>query len=247
MSSKLPFNFNVLIWCVLLLSPLATKAQYGTTQGLILLSGEVVDEEGNGLPDVHIQNMTNKQVTVSDESGFFSIYLHRTHNLRFSAVGYRPFYFIPNENNQASSQYEEIRLTSTTIALSEVTIHSDREERATEMMIPPPGEPLFTIGYQGEQTPVKANAGNPVSLLYYWLSKEGKQQRKLEELLKQEKVQKLVDKRFENEEFWQMTGLVGEELEEFKAFCGMSDLFIISSSDYDFLLRVKDCFSKFKN
>jgi hypothetical protein len=233
-------------WCLLLLSHGVVQAQYGTTQGLVLFSGEVVDEEGNGLADVHVQNMSSKHVTVTDRSGFFSIYLHRTHRLRFSAVGYRPFYFSLNEHNPASSQYELITLKSATIALSEVTVHSEKEERATEMMLPPPGKPLFSFGYQGEQTKIKPNVGNPVSLLYYWLSKEGKQQRKLEALLKQEKIKKLVDKRFDSDEFWQITALTGQELEEFKNFCGMSDLFILSASDYEFLLRIKDCYNKFK-
>jgi hypothetical protein len=70
--------------------------------------------------------------------------------------------------------------------------------------------------------------------------------RKLEELQKQGKISGHVDERFESELFWELTGLVGEELEEFKAFCNMSDTFIIYSSEYDFILKVNQCFDEFK-
>lgn len=222
------------------------QAQYGTTEGLILLSGEVLDEEGNALQDVHVQNMGNKQVTVTDNSGFFSIFLHKSHNIRFSAVGFRPTYFTPHENSRASL-YKVIKLRSKATALNEITIRPDDVERATEMMMLPPGQPLFSIGFQGEQEDFKPGVGSPISALYNLFSKESKQQKKLEELLKQDKLKGLVDERFEREDFWELTGLVGDELEEFKEFCGMSELFIMTATDYEFLFRVKNCFNKFKN
>jgi hypothetical protein len=231
---------------ILLLFTNQVKAQYGTTQGLILLSGEVVDDEGNGLKDVHVQNMGNKNVTVTDNSGFFSIYLHKSHNLRFSAVGFRPTYFTPSENSRASV-YKVVKLRSVATALSEITIRPDEVERATEMMIPSPGEPLFSIGFQGEQEDFKPNIGSPISALYNLFSKDSKQQKKLEELLKQDKLQELYDQRFERDDFWQLTGLSGAELEEFKEFCGMSELFVITATDYEFILRVKSCYDKFNN
>lgn len=222
------------------------QAQYGTTEGLILLSGEVVDENGKPLKDVHIQNMGNKQVTVTDNSGFFSIFLYKDHNLRFSAVGFRPTYFTTKANSK-SSIYQVIKLRSTSVALNEITVTARKEARATEMMIPPEGDPLFSIGYQGEQKEVKPNVGSPISALYNWLGKEGKQNKKLEELLKQDKIKEIAGKRFESEEFWQLTGLVGPELEEFKDFCGMTDLFLATATDYEFLVRVKACYENFNN
>ena len=222
------------------------RGQYGTTEGLVLLSGEVVDPDGQGLIDVHVQNLNNRQVIVTDQTGFFSIYVHPTHRLRFSAVGYRPYYLEIEVDEGTIDLYEVIKMRRETIALDEITIKAEEVERATEMMMPPPGEPLFTIGYQGEQMPVKPNLGNPISYLYYWLSKEGKQMRKLEELKKQGKITGDVDARFESELFWELTGLVGEELDEFKEFCNMSDAFIRYSSDYDFIFKVRQCYDEFK-
>lgn len=227
--------------------PTEIKAQYGTTEGLILLSGEVVGPEGTGLMDVHVQNLNNRQVTVTDNTGFFSIYVHHTHRLRFSAVGYRPFYLEIEVQDDENNLYEVIKMRRETIALDEITITPEEIERATNMMMPQSGEPLFSIGYQGEPGAVKPNVGNPISFLYYWFSRGGKQMRKLEELKKQGKISGQVDDRFESELFWELTGLVGEELEEFKAFCNMSDSFIMYSSEYDFILKVNQCFDEFKN
>ena len=144
------------------------------------------------------------------------------------------------------SVYEVIDLQPLTIALDEVTIKPEEEERATEMMRPPPGEPLFIIGYQGEQKEVKPDLGSPVSLLYYLLSKRGKEIRKLEKVKEQERIAKLVDDRFLTKEFLELTGFSGEEVLAFREHCMMSDAFVIYSTDYEFLVKVQNCLKTYK-
>ena len=87
---------------------------------------------------------------------------------------------------------------------------------------------------------------NPISLLYNWLSNEGKQERKLEELLQQEAIKKLVSQRYESDLIWEITGLSGEELNEFKNHCNLPASFVIKASDYELLLRIKECFNNFE-
>lgn len=115
------------------------------------------------------------------------------------------------------------------------------------MMRPLPGEPLFTIGYQGEQEKSKPNVGNPISMLYYWLGKEGKQLRKLAKIQEKEQINELVRARFETEQFLELTGFTGAEVEDFRDHCAMSDDFVILATDYEFLLRVRQCLKDFNN
>lgn len=211
----------------------------------ILLSGEIVSPAGTPIEGVHILNTNTNQLSISDEYGFFSLTMYKSHVLRFSAVGFRTYYFTLKKGNE-NVTYKRITLQTVTVGLKNVDIIAKEEPRAENLFKPKPLPPPFVFGYQGEQHEVKPNLGNPVSLLYNWLSKEGKQKRQLEELLQQEEIKNLVAKRYESDLIWELTGYAGEELERFKKYCNLSDYFVTHASDYDFLLKVKTCFNTYE-
>ena len=216
------------------------------TENYILLSGEIISPAGTPIEGVHILNTNTNQLSVSDENGFFSLTMYKSHILRFSAVGFRTYYFTLKPANKENVIYKRITLQTITIGLKNIDIVAKEEPRSENLFKPKPLSPSFVFGYQGEQHEVKPNLGNPVSLLYDWLSKEGKQKRQLEELLKQEDIRKLVAARYESDIIWELTGYTGAELESFKEYCNLSDYFVTHASDYDFLLHVKSCFNTYE-
>ncbi len=229
----------------------AVFSQYGTTEGLVLLTGEILQEDGvTPLADVHVYNQNNTNVSVSDPSGFFSMYVSKIHVVRFSSVGYEPFSFsIPGDFDR-DVYYIQIELKQSTVALKPVTVYG--EEEKTESMLTREVAPNPLQGIQlgtlvGEARPVNPTLANPVSLLWDWFSKEGKEKRKLKELLKQDALRDMVDLRFESDLMWQLTGLYGEELEKFKRYCNLPQNFVLNASEYDFLLAVKTCYYQYKN
>ncbi len=225
-------------------------SQYGTTQGLVLLTGEILQEDGiTPLPDVHIYNQNNTNVTVSDPTGFFSMYVSKIHVLRFSSVGYDAFFYSIPGDFDGDVYYIHIEMKQSTIALRPITVYGTEEKTESmltrEVLKPMPGVQFGTL--VGEARPVEPNLGNPVSLLWDWFSKEGKEKRKLKELLKQDALRHKVDMRFESDLIWQLTGLYGEELEKFKRYCNLSQNLVLHANEYDFLLTVKTCYYKYKN
>lgn len=214
--------------------------------GYILLSGEIVSPAGTPIEGVHILNTNNNKLAVSDENGFFTLTMHKSHVLRFSAVGFRTYYFTLREKDKDKMLYKRITLQTITVGLKNVDIVAKEEPRAENLFRPKPLPPPFKFGYQGEQHEVKPTLANPVSLLYNWLSKEGKQKRQLEELLKQEEIKKLVAQRFDSDLIWELTGYTGDELERFKEHCNLSDYFVANASDYEFLLKVKQCYNTYE-
>lgn len=226
-------------------------AQYGTTRGLILLTGEVQSEGGlRTLPDVHVYNQNNTQVIVTDPTGFFSIYVSKVHVIRFSSVGYDPFYFSIPGDFVGDVFYVNIEMKQSITALRPLTIYGKEEE--TESMLsrdtgPNPLEHIQLGTLQGEARAIEPTLANPVSLLWDWFSKEGKEKRKLKEILARDEIKSTVDKRFDSELIWELTGLYGNELENFKRYCNLPEGFVIQSSEYDFLLAVKKCYYKYKS
>jgi carboxypeptidase-like protein len=215
------------------------------TGGYMLVSGEIVSPAGTPIDGVHILNTNNNDLAVSDKSGFFSLSMHKSHVLRISSVGFKTYYYSLKKYNQENITYVKITLQTVTVGLKNIDIIAKEEPRAEHLFRPQANPPPFSFGYQGEQHKVKPNVMNPISMLYEWLGKEGKQNRKLEELLKDEAVRKLVSNRYESDLFWELTGYTGSQLEKFKQHCNLSDYFVINSSDYEFLLVIKECYNSY--
>ncbi|VAX34907.1 hypothetical protein MNBD_UNCLBAC01-462 [hydrothermal vent metagenome] len=213
--------------------------------GYLLLSGEVVSPASTPIDGVHILNTNTNELSITDETGFFSLSMHKSHVLRISSVGFKTHYYSLKENILEDVSYVKITLQTVTVGLKNINIIAKEEPRAKNMFRPKPIPAPFSFGYQGEQHKVKATALNPISLLYNWLSKEGKQNKKLEELLKQEGIRKLVANRYESDLIWELTGFTGEELIRFKAYCNLSDYFVANSSDYEFLFKIKECYNSY--
>ncbi len=220
------------------------KAQ-NNSGGYILLSGEIVSPANTPIDGVHILNTNTNSLAITDNTGFFSLSMHETHVLRISAVGFKTYYFSLKQHNKKSISYIKITLQTVTMGLKNVDIVAKEEPRAEHLFRPKPIPAPFTFGYQGVQHEVKPTVMNPISLLYDWLSKEGKQNKKLEELLKQEAVRKLVENRYESDLIWELTGYAGPELERFKKHCNLSDYFVYNTTDYELLLKIKNCYNTY--
>ena len=65
----------------------------------ISLIGKVVDANNKQIPYAHITNLNNKNSTVSNFSGSFSIYINLYDTLLISAIGYKSKEFKINTNN----------------------------------------------------------------------------------------------------------------------------------------------------
>lgn len=211
----------------------------------LLLSGEIVSPADTPIDGVHILNTNTNELAITDQSGFFSLSMHKTHVLRISAVGFKTYYYSLRHPINTDINYVRITLQAVTVALKNIDIIAKEEPRAENLFRPKPLPSPFSFGYQGIQHGVKPTAMNPISLLYNWLSKEGKQNKKLEELLNEDEVKKIVSQRYESDIIWELTGYTGKELENLKKHCNLSDYFVANSSDYDFLYRIKKCYNSY--
>ncbi|MBO9639995.1 MAG: hypothetical protein J7576_17630 [Siphonobacter aquaeclarae] len=89
-------------------------------------------------------------------------------------------------------------------------------------------------------------AQSPISLLYELFSKRAKGLRKLAVFQQEDRKHKLAETRYNEQFVNQITKLEGLELEQFMRFCPIPDDFILRSSEYDLMQKVKDCYKKFK-
>ncbi len=242
---KLKLVATIFFLSVIIISNYGTLIAQTNSGGYILVSGEIVSPANTPIDGVHILNTNTNELAIADESGFFSLSMHTSHVLRISAVGFKTYYYLLKKRDIEHITYIKITLQTVTVGLKNVDIVAKEEPRAENLFRPKPIPAPFSFGYQGVQHKVKPNVMNPISLLYNWLSKEGKQNKKLEELLKQEAVRKLIANRYESDIIWELTGYAGAELERFKQHCNLSDYFVANATDYEFLVRIKDCYNSY--
>ena len=108
----------LLIW--LMTIPIATKGQKGQT---VQVTGVVLEHDSlQALPFTSIRIMNSKQGTVSDNTGYFSLFIIAGDTLQFSNVGYKTAQFILPEA-LATEHYSLIQLMQKdTILLDQITI-----------------------------------------------------------------------------------------------------------------------------
>lgn len=236
--------FYWLLTLVFIFSSLKAFTQIDDS-GYLLVSGEIVNAANTPIEGAHILNTSTNELAISDASGFFSINMHTSHVLRISSVGFKTYYFNLRKAQIPNSSFLKITMQTVSVGLKNVDVVAEKELRATNLFRPKPTPLPFNFGYQGQQKAIKPTVLNPVSLLYNWLSKEGKQNRKLEELLKQEEIRKWIAQRYESDIVWELTGYTGKELEAFKIYCGLTDTFVKNASDYDFLVKIRACYNAY--
>ncbi|HAA14486.1 MAG TPA: hypothetical protein DCE41_23505 [Cytophagales bacterium] len=219
-----------------------------TAEGRILFSGEVKNAEGKPLADVHIVNQFNREVTITDATGFFSTYISKHHTLHFTSVGYETHIFTVNRSFGGDMLYQEIVLQPKTYTLREVTVEDENEVIETVVRKPPP-EPMPDLGTLRGRTPVPVQPNliqNPISYFYELWGDKPKQRRKVQELLREQRLDSIAYARLSGDKVWELTGLYGDRLIAFKEYCNLPPEFYLYASDYEFLITIRQLYARFQ-
>ena len=236
------FSFLLGTWAT------AVAQNYTTAEGRILLSGLVVNEAGEPMADVHIVNQFNRQVTITDASGFFTIYISKHHVLHFTSVGYETYVFRVDRDFEGDMLYKEVEMIVKPISLREFTVKDQEEEIETVVRVPEP-EPTIDVGTLRGRTPVPVEPTlmSPISYFYEIFGNKPQQRRKVQELLRQQRLDSIAYARLSGEKVWEMTGLFGERLVEFKEFCNLPPEFYLYANDYEFFTTIRLLYTRFQN
>jgi len=219
-----------------------------TAEGRILLSGEVKNSQGQPLADVHIVNQFNREVTITDASGFFSTYISKHHTLHFTSVGYETHIFTVNREFGGDMLYQEVVLQPKTYALREVTVEDESEEVIETVVRKPAPQPLPDLGTLQGRTPVPVAPSmmSPISYLYEMWGSKPKQRRKVQSLLRQQRLDSIAFARLSSDDIWELTGLYGDRLIDFKEYCNLPPEFYLYASDYEFLITIRHLYARFQ-
>ena len=248
---KLVKNFSFVILVAILLSIFSiSKGQDGGRY----VSFRVVDEiSGNPVELAHVINVTKKDATISDLLGYFKIYLGVGDTITVSSLGYFKKEIFNWGQYKDDSLFYTLKLKPRSYELKEVkfTWFSDSDsflKGFLNLRVPLTKEErdLERIGEYFNRTIRRLDLKNlpqSTSGATFGIDWLAKQNMALNERLEKEKRQRAIERKFSAGMVEALTGLKGNEVFWFMAYCEFTDDYILKSSDYEIRLRI---INKFK-
>lgn len=177
-------------------------------QKSLRISGTVLQSDrSTPVPGATVVKLNSKLGVLTDENGQFKIDVAQQDTLLIRAVGFKPVLYLPKPL-PVSELRINIIMNEDSVLLGEVEITSrpspEMIQRALRNMKRTQSSQVKKPGYiPGLEPPPPPAApvptiGSPATLIYDLLSKEGKEKRKLNELLKQQEYER---QRKEQEEY----------------------------------------------
>jgi hypothetical protein len=174
--------------------------------------------------DVFVRDNQNRQMTLTDSKGNFSIRTETGHTLVFSAPGYvSDTLYVTDFTNK------KIELVTQTIALRQVNISAKREAFDAHKE------------YPEVYTRAKVYPLSPTS----WFSKEAKDARRLKKYFKHEEEERHVDEVFTMNYVQSIIPLRGQELENFMTLYRPSYAFIKNNNGPSLAVYINDSYKKY--
>ena len=190
-----------------------------------LLKGTVFeDATNNRLQDVFIRDVTNKQFTLTDKQGNFSIGTETGHLLIFECPGYNSdtLYVV-------DMAPKKILLGVKSIALREVAINANRA----------------TFDPHKEYPDVYEKSKVYVLSPSTWFSKEGKDARRLKHYFQHEAEERHVDAVFTRTYVGSIVPLKGQDLENFMTLYRPTYQFLMNNNGPSLAAYINDCYKKY--
>ena len=201
----------------------------------VKIKGFAIDQEnGNKLINILVVNKSNGNGTFGDRFGNYVMNVGKNDSIVISAIGYSSFIFSLKDSSMKSVYTISPALKKPVVYLRPVTIIAERELEDIE-------KDIQDLGYSRQDYMVSGIDvfQSPITFLYQAFSRRERSKRKLAELLNEEKKRDLLKELFRKYVDYHIINLEDEEFDEFIDYCNVSDEFIKSTTQYEFLMFVK--------
>jgi hypothetical protein len=204
----------------------------------IRIEGRVRDPHGQGIPNAIIVNNRTKTGSFGNSGGFYSIVCEKTDTLSITALSYYTRQLCMKDSVLKDVYHPTIFLDDRTYMLPVVEFISPRDLEAIE-------EDLRGLGFDENQFKT-ATVSSPITFLYEQFSKRERSKLEVSRMVYEDKKRALLKELFHLYVDYDIIELTNEEFDAFIDFMHVSDDFIRQSSQYEFLIFVKEEFQQYK-
>ncbi len=239
--SKLKKKIIFFLVSSLVLTVESCSAQTDSTFKKINITGKVFDENAQPLSNAIIINMRSKAGQFGKSDGTFQISCLQNDVITITSLGYssREFSF---KDSASKSNFEiEIYLDVRAYRMPEVVIFAPRDLERIQ-------NDIASLGYNENDYMLSGinAAQSPITFLYQQFSKKEQSKRLVAQLENEDRRRDLLRELFHHYVAYDIIDLDKEEFDYFIDYMHVSDDFLKSSSQYDFLIYVKDKFRDYK-
>ncbi len=219
----------------LLLFVFLSLAGYSQT---IRIEGRVRDPHGQGIPNAIIVNNRTKTGSFGNANGFYTIVCEKSDTLSITALSYYTRQLCMKDSVVKDVYHPTIFLDDRTYMLPVVEFISQRDLESIE-------EDLRGLGFDENQFKT-ATMQSPITFLYEQFSKRERSKLAVSRMEYEDKKRALLKELFHLYVDYDIIELTNEEFDAFIDFMHVSDEFIRQSTQYEFLIFVKEEFQQYK-
>ena len=205
---------------------------------IIRIEGRVRDPHGQGIPNAIIVNNRTKTGSFGNSSGYYSIVCEKTDTLSITALSYYTRQLCMKDSVLKEVYFPTIFLDDRTYMLPVVEFISPRDLEAIE-------EDLMSLGFDENQFKT-ASVSSPITFLYEQFSKRERSKLAVAKMEYEDRKRALLKELFHLYVDYDIIELTNDEFDAFIDFMHVSDEFIRQSSQYEFLIFVKEEFQQYK-
>jgi hypothetical protein len=206
-----------------------------------VIHGILRDEQDQPIPNAIIINKSTKKGSFGKPNGSFDLKCQRGDTLAITSLGYQTRY-VTYTDSLLSQRFElKLYLETRTYMLAEVEVFAPRDLEQIQ-------EDIMKLGYNEDDYMISGiNAiSSPITFLYQQFSKKEQSKRKVAYLENEDRKRSLLKELFRLYVDYEIIALNDEQFDDFITYLNVSDEFLIQSSQYDFLVFVKDRFRDYK-
>ncbi len=204
---------------------------------LIRIKGKVFEERGQPVPNCIILNLRTQQGIFGMPDGSFVVECRPTDTLTITCLGYHARQLCYKDSAVKTVYYPRVFLNERNYSFSTLNIFAPRDLDDIQ-------RDIQSLGYDEDDYMLSGiNAvASPITFLYQQLSKKEQSRRVVAELENDDRRRDLLKELFRIYVDYKIIDLTNEEFDDFITYLNVSDEFLIQSSQYEFLVFVKDRF-----
>ncbi len=218
---------------------LASYSQVDST--IIQVSGRIKEENSQPISNVIVINQRTKTGAFGKADGSYTVSCFKSDTLVITSLGYysRKISFKDSIPREVYRPVTYLDFRTETLATVEIFAPKDLEQIQKE---------IEDLGYNEEDYMISGISAvvSPITFLYQQFSKREASIREKARLENEDKKRALLKDLFHHYVDYDIIQLSNEQFDDFITYLNVSDDFLKSSSQYDFLIYVKEKFKDYK-
>lgn len=230
-----------ILYCVFLILAAASAHAQTRDTTAIVIRGQLRDEMDQPIPNAIIINRSTKKGSFGKPNGSFELRCQRGDTLAITSLGFQTRYVTYTDSISSNDFRLKLFLETRTYMLAEVEVFAPRDLEQIQ-------KDIEKLGYDERDYMLSGiNAvQSPITFLYQQFSKKEQSRRLVAYLENEDRKRDLLKELFRLYVDYEIIALNDEQFDDFITYLNVSDEFLIQSSQYDFLVFVKDRFRDYK-